>query len=148
MSSAWRAERPIFQQVADQIAHQLLEGHFDDREFPAVSELARHFLVNPLVVARALARLASEGVVEMLPNEGYRLAAGAKSRLLRSERERVLDEEWPALQAKLKRLGLSTADLGGLSRWGREAAGAPGLAHDPDGTAPARSAGPASAGSP
>jgi len=114
MSSAWRAEWPIFQQVADQIAHQLLEGHFDGRVFPAVSELARQFQVNPLVVTRALALVASEGIVEMRPDGGYRLAAGSKSRLLHCELQRVLNEEWPALQAKLKRLGLSTEDLGGV----------------------------------
>ena len=76
--------------------------------------MARQFLVNPLVVTRALARLASDGIVETLPDDGYRLTAGAKARLLRCERQRVLDEEWPALQAKLKRLGLSTQDLSGV----------------------------------
>ena len=38
-------------------------------------------------------------------------ADGARKRLLNSEREAFLREEWPVLRDRLKRLGLSAADL-------------------------------------
>jgi GntR family transcriptional regulator len=37
--------------------------------------------------------------------------AGARERLRRQERERFLQRDWPALRAKLKRLGLGPQDL-------------------------------------
>jgi GntR family transcriptional regulator len=37
--------------------------------------------------------------------------AGARERLLRQEREQFLQKDWPALRARLKRLGLSAKDL-------------------------------------
>lgn len=111
MNPAWTPEGPIFQQLSDQIAHRLLEGDFDGREFPSVRDLARQYLVNPLLVTRALARLVSDGLIENSPGESYRLAADARSRMIRRERQRVLDEEWPAFLAKLKQLGLSVEDL-------------------------------------
>jgi GntR family transcriptional regulator len=36
---------------------------------------------------------------------------GARDALLKSERERFLREEWPALHARLARLGLSLGQL-------------------------------------
>ena len=39
------------------------------------------------------------------------VTVGARERLLRQEREQFLQKDWPALRAKLKRLGLSAKDL-------------------------------------
>jgi GntR family transcriptional regulator len=36
---------------------------------------------------------------------------GARSALMKSERDRFLTDEWPALYARLTRLGLSLRDL-------------------------------------
>jgi GntR family transcriptional regulator len=41
---------------------------------------------------------------------------GARGALLKSERDRFLSEEWPALHARLTRLGLSLRDLMEQSR--------------------------------
>jgi GntR family transcriptional regulator len=39
------------------------------------------------------------------------VTTGARERLLRQAREQVLQKDWPALRAKLMRLGLTAKDL-------------------------------------
>jgi GntR family transcriptional regulator len=39
------------------------------------------------------------------------VAAGAADRLRSAERSRFLDEEWPELKARMRRLGLDAAQL-------------------------------------
>jgi GntR family transcriptional regulator len=39
------------------------------------------------------------------------VSAGARNALMKDERQRFLEEEWPKVYATIQRLGLSTADL-------------------------------------
>ena len=59
----------------------------------------------------ALQALADHGLVESRRGLGIFVTAGARERLLRQEREQFLQKDWPALRAKLKRLGLTAKDL-------------------------------------
>ena len=108
----WNDSAPIYQQLADRLAVQLLDGSPDEGEpLPSVRHLASTYLINPLTVSRALQALVDNGLVESRRGMGMYVTVGARTRLRRSEREHFLDTEWPALRAKLKRLGLSANDL-------------------------------------
>ncbi|MGS0757004.1 hypothetical protein ACVBEH_21670 [Roseateles sp. GG27B] len=50
-------------------------------------------------------------MVESRRGVGIFVRAGARQRLLSSERDQFLNQEWPALRAKLQRLGLAANDL-------------------------------------
>jgi GntR family transcriptional regulator len=108
----WNDSSPIYQQLADRLAVQLLDGSPPEGEaLPSVRSLASQYLINPLTVSRALQALVDNGLVEARRGLGMYVQPGARSRLLKSEREQFLHEEWPALRAKLHRLGLSAKDL-------------------------------------
>ncbi|MDN3918794.1 GntR family transcriptional regulator [Roseateles violae] len=108
----WNDSAPIYQQLADRLAVQLLDGAPPEGEaMPSVRNLASQYLINPLTVSRALQALVDNGLVESRRGMGMYVVAGARQRLLRSERERFLQKEWPALRAKLRRLGLRPDDL-------------------------------------
>ena len=60
---------------------------------------------------RALQALSDHGLIESRRGLGMFVTSGARERLLRHEREQFLQKDWPALRAKLQRLGLTAKDL-------------------------------------
>ena len=112
MTPTWTDQAPIYQQLADRLAVQLLDGSPPEGEaLPSVRQLASTYVINPLTVTRALQALSDPGRIESRRGGGMYVRAGARERLLRQEREQFLQKDWPALRAKLKRLGLAAKDL-------------------------------------
>jgi len=108
----WSDSAPIYRQLADRLAAQLLDGEPPEGQaMPSVRALASRYLINPLTVSRALQSLVDDGLVESRRGVGMYVQAGARRRLLQTERERFLQHEWPALRERLKRLGLTPSDL-------------------------------------
>ncbi|WP_067069288.1 GntR family transcriptional regulator [Roseateles chitosanitabidus] len=109
---SWNDQAPIYQQLADRLAAQLLDGDPPEGEaLPSVRTLASRYLINPLTVSRALQALVDDGLLESRRGLGMYVRDGARIRLLRSEREQFLEDEWPRLREKLRRLGLGPKDL-------------------------------------
>jgi GntR family transcriptional regulator len=110
--TAWDEGLPIYQQLADRLAAQLLEGDPPEGEaMPSVRTLASRHLLNPLTVSRALQALSDAGLLENRRGLGLYVTPGARERLRAAERERFLTTEWPRLRARLKRLDIGAAHL-------------------------------------
>lgn len=108
----WDHNLPIYQQLADRLAAQLLDGELPEGEaVPSVRALASQYLLNPLTVSRALQTLGDEGLVESRRGLGMFVRPGARAHLLRIERERFLVHDWPQLRLRLRRLGLTPEQL-------------------------------------
>ena len=108
----WDQKQPIYQQLADILAAQLLDGEPPEGEaMPSVRVLAGQYLLNPLTVNRALQALGDEGLLENRRGLGLYVTGGARQRLRRAERERFLNTEWPRLRARLRRLGIGAEQL-------------------------------------
>ena len=108
----WDDRLPIYQQLADLLAAALLDGQPADGEpMPSVRALASRYLLNPLTVNRALQALAEQGLLEARRGLGLYVTAGARQRLLESERRRFLDDEWPRLRERLRRLEIGAEQL-------------------------------------
>ena len=108
----WSDTLPIYRQLADRLAAQLLDGEPPEGEaMPSVRTLAHRYLINPLTVSRALQSLVDDGLVESRRGLGMYVQSGARDRLRRAERQRFLEQEWPLLRERLKRLGISPDDL-------------------------------------
>jgi GntR family transcriptional regulator len=76
-----------------------------------VRQVAADFQLNPITVSRAYQELADESLVEKRRGLGMYVTEGAPEKLLASERERFLREEWPAVLVRIERLGLSVEQL-------------------------------------
>jgi DNA-binding transcriptional regulator YhcF (GntR family) len=108
----WDQRRPIYQQLADILAAQLLDGDPPEGEaMPSVRSLASRYVLNPLTVNRALQALGEAGLLESRRGLGLYVLAGACERLQTAERERFLQEEWPRLRQRLRRLGIDAEQL-------------------------------------
>jgi len=108
----WDDKLPIYQQLADLLAAELLDGHPASGEpMPSVRALASQHLLNPLTVNRALQTLADAGLLETRRGLGLFVTPGARERLKAAERERFFNDEWPRLRARLQRLGIAADQL-------------------------------------
>lgn len=108
----WDSKLPIYQQLADLLAARLLDGEPREGEpLPSVRALAGQYLINPLTVNRALQALGDEGLVETRRGLGIFVRPGARQKLKSAERERFLNEEWPQLRARLRRLDIGAQEL-------------------------------------
>ena len=108
----WDQRQPIYQQLADVLAAQLLDGEPPEGEaMPSVRALAGRYLLNPLTVNRALQTLGDEGLLENRRGLGLYVMGGARERLKAVERQRFLDTEWPRLRERLRRLGIGAEQL-------------------------------------
>jgi GntR family transcriptional regulator len=108
----WDDKLPIYQQLADRLAAQLLDGQPADGEpMPSVRVLASQYLLNPLTVQRALQALGDAGLLDNRRGLGLFVRPGARQRLKASERQRFLQDEWPRLRERLRRLEISPEQL-------------------------------------
>ncbi len=108
----WHDRQPIYQQLADILAAQLLDGDPEEgAAMPSVRALAGRYLLNPLTVTRALQALDEEGLLETRRGLGLYVTAGARERLRAAERDRFLNTEWPLLRERLRRLGIGAQQL-------------------------------------
>jgi GntR family transcriptional regulator len=108
----WDQKQPIYQQLADILAAQLLDGDPNEgHAMPSVRALAGRYLLNPLTVNRALQALGDEGLLENRRGLGLYVMAGAREHLRAVERRRFLEAEWPRLRERLRRLGIGPAQL-------------------------------------
>jgi GntR family transcriptional regulator len=108
----WDDRQPIYQQLADLLATQLLDGHPEEgAAMPSVRALAGQHLLNPLTVNRALQTLSEEGLLENRRGLGLFVTPGARERLRAAERQRFLSQEWPRLRERLRLLGITAEQL-------------------------------------
>lgn len=118
MSIAWNDSTPIYRQLRDRVVAMILDGVLKQGDpLPSVRQVAGDFQINPITVSKAYQELVDENLVEKRRGLGMYVTDGAREALLKSERERFLREEWPALHARLMRLGL---DLGQLMEQARQ----------------------------
>src|SRR4051794_31513019 len=105
-------EKPVYVRLREIIADAILAGKYGDGDpLPSVRALAAEQQANPLTVAKAYQGFQDEGLVTVRRGVGLFVAPGARSRLRDGERRRFVEEEWPAIQDRMARLGLSPSEL-------------------------------------
>ena len=108
----WDDRQPIYRQLADRLAGALLDGDPTEGDpMPSVRSLAAQYMLNPLTVGRALQALTDDGLLDSRRGLGLFVRAGARDKLRALERQRFLEQEWPQLRQKLRRLGLQMDEL-------------------------------------
>lgn len=122
MTNGWNDNLPIYLQVKDRVIGMMLDGILKAGDaLPSVRQVAAEYQLNPITVSRAYQELVDDNLVEKRRGIGMYVTEGASEKLLASERERFVREEWPAMVERIRRLGLDieqllrTAQPGGLA---------------------------------
>jgi len=112
MEADWNDNQPIYRQLRDRVVAMILEGVLQDGDaLPSVRNVAAEYRLNPLTVLKGYQELVDEELVEKRRGRGMFVLPGARGRLLKGERERFLEQEWPEVVATMQRLALDPADL-------------------------------------
>lgn len=112
MDPKWSDDLPIYRQLRDRVVAMILEGVLEDGDaLPSVRNVAAEYRLNPLTVLKGYQELVDEGLVEKKRGRGMFVNAGARKALLKQERQRFLEKEWPAVLDTIDRLGLDPAKL-------------------------------------
>jgi GntR family transcriptional regulator len=106
----WDESRPIYRQLMEAIVTRILNESYREGELlPSIRQLATEFFVNPLTASRAYREL--EEYTEPRRGIGLVVKEGVRELLLKRERRRFLQEEWPAVRERLSALEFNLEDL-------------------------------------
>lgn len=104
--------KPVYLKLRDLIAAAIIDGTYPEGSMlPSVRAFAAEQGANPLTVAKAYQQFQLDGLVEVQRGVGMYVARGAAQRLRSSERDAFLAAEWPAVRARIERLGISLDEL-------------------------------------
>jgi len=108
----WNENRPIYLQLKERVVGMMLDGLLKPGDaLPSVRQVAADYQLNPITVSRAYQELVDETLVEKRRGLGMYVTEGAVDKLLSTERERFIREEWPAMVERIRRLGLDLEQL-------------------------------------
>jgi GntR family transcriptional regulator len=112
MDPKWSEDLPIYRQLRDRVVEMILEGVLDDGDaLPSVRNVAAEYRLNPLTVLKGYQELVDEGLVEKKRGRGMFVTDGARRQLMKDERRRFVEKEWPKVLETIDRLGLDAAEL-------------------------------------
>ena len=108
----WNDNRPIYLQLKERVVGMMLDGLLKPGDaLPSVRQVAADYQLNPITVSRAYQELVDETLVEKRRGIGMYVTEGAVDKLLSTERDRFIREEWPAMVERIRRLGLDIEQL-------------------------------------
>ena len=112
MSTHWNDSQPIYWQLKERTVAMILDGTLAEGEaLPSVRTVASEFQLNPITVSKSYQALVDDGLVEKRRGLGMFVLKGAHKNLVASERNKFLDEEWPAMLSRIDQLGLNIEGL-------------------------------------
>jgi len=112
MDPKWNDNQPIYRQLRDRVVAMILEGVLKDGDaLPSVRNVAAEYRLNPLTVLKGYQELVDENLVEKRRGLGMFVTEGARVALLADERKRFLDNEWPEVVGRIRRLDLDVSEL-------------------------------------
>lgn len=112
MDPKWNEDQPIYRQLRDRVVAMILEGVLADGDaLPSVRNVAAEYRLNPLTVLKGYQELVDENLVEKKRGRGMFVNDGARTMLLKAERQKFIEKEWPQVVATIERLDLKVEDL-------------------------------------
>jgi len=112
MSSHWNDSQPIYWQLKERTVAMILDGTLAEGEaLPSVRTVASEFHLNPITVSKSYQALVDDDLVEKRRGLGMFVRQGARKNLITSEREKFVNDEWPAMLSRIEQLGLKIEGL-------------------------------------
>ena len=112
MPAQWNDSQPIYWQLKERMIAMIIDGTLKEGDaLPSVRTVAADLQLNPITVSKSYQALVDEGLVEKRRGLGMFVCEGAHDKLVASERDKFLNEEWPATLDRIEQLGLSAEEL-------------------------------------
>lgn len=112
MTPDWTEDQPIYRQLRDKVVDAIMDGSLKEGEpLPSVRTVAVELQINPITASKAYQELVGEQLVEKRRGLGMFVVEGARGRLLEAERRRFMEQEWPKVLERMKKLELDAREL-------------------------------------
>jgi GntR family transcriptional regulator len=112
MTVQWNDSQPIYWQLKERTVAMILDGTLaEGGALPSVRTVASDFQLNPITVSKSYQALVDDELVEKRRGLGMFICEGARQKLMESERQKFLNEEWPAMVTRIQQLGLDVNKL-------------------------------------
>ena len=112
MTAQWNDSQPIYWQLKERTIAMILDGTLTEGEaLPSVRTVASDFQLNPITVSKSYQALVDDDLVEKRRGLGMFIRTGARQKLMESERQKFLTDEWPAMVIRIQQLGLDSNKL-------------------------------------
>ena len=108
-------ERPIFQQLAEQLEEGILSGAYpEESRVPSITEYSVTYKINPATALKGINLLVDSGLLYKKRGLGMFVATGAKEKLKFHRRELFYCDYVEKLVREAKNLGLTASELTNL----------------------------------
>lgn len=105
-------DKPIFQQMADRLADEILAGRYnDDDRVPSVREYAVMLEVNTNTAVKAYELLSRDNIIYNKRGMGYYVTPGAREQITVERRTAFIGQQLPELFRQMELLGLELKDI-------------------------------------
>ncbi|EHT2877976.1 GntR family transcriptional regulator [Enterococcus faecalis] len=122
MEFNFSGEKPLFQQVADQIAEGIFNGaYLEGEQIPSTTEISKSYQINPATVLKGMNLLVERQLIEKKRGIGMFVLPGAQERVRSARKEEFLNKEVLEVAAEAKKLGITAEQLKQLIERGYEA---------------------------
>ncbi|EGO8417769.1 GntR family transcriptional regulator [Enterococcus faecalis] len=122
MEFNFSGEKPLFQQVADQIAEGIFNGaYLEGEQIPSTTEISKNYQINPATVLKGMNLLVERQLIEKKRGIGMFVLPGAQERVRSARKEEFLNKEVLEVVAEAKKLGITAEQLKQLIERGYEA---------------------------
>jgi len=112
MTTQRNDSQPIYWQLKERTIAMILDGTLEEgAALPSVRTVASDFQLNPITVSKSYQALVDDELVEKRRGLGMFVCEGARKKLMESEREKFLMDEWPAMVTRIRQLGLDVSKL-------------------------------------
>jgi len=104
--------KPIFQQISDMIANEIVEGELlEGDQIPSTTEISKFYQINRATVQKGLTALVDAGYVYKQRGVGMFVAEGAKQKLLEKRKEDFYNEYLRPILEEAKRIEMTKQEL-------------------------------------
>ena len=122
MEFNFSGEKPLFQQVADQIAEGIFNGaYLEGEQIPSTTEISKSYQINPATVLKGMNLLVERQLIEKKRGIGMFVLPGAQERVRSARKEDFLNKEVLEVVAEAKKLGITAEQLKQLIERGYDA---------------------------
>ncbi|MBF0754416.1 GntR family transcriptional regulator [Jeotgalicoccus nanhaiensis] len=112
MSKLLNEKKPIYEQIRDWLADQIIDETLVEHDkVPSTNEIVTYFKVNHITVSKGVTELVEEGVLYKKRGVGMFVSEDARGKLLEKRREGFVEEYLKPLLEEAGKLDLSKSDI-------------------------------------
>lgn len=105
-------KRPIFQQIAEKIVDDIIEGRLkEETRIPSTNQFASFYRINPATAAKGVKLLVDNGILYKKRGIGMFVSIGARQKLISKRKKEFYEQFVLTMIQEAKKLGISKKEL-------------------------------------